>query len=1254
MRLEVDNYGYRTYYFYRPSDNLLVRQVKTLTPFVNFNNLEQIATAERSSNANYLITDYELDEAGQMLAMIDPRGIRHEMEYDSRARMTAKVEAVGSEVEARMEKLYDAQSNLIEERHPRYFDENDTNGYQQCHTTYTYTRRNFVKSMIDASSSNIAATVDYSYYDDGLLRSQTDPYTSEESASSAVKTHQRLWHICCGRPQAQIDQDGHGEITNNDFYGNITHIINVSDVLSHSSNYHDPINSKTVQEVTKRFDSRHRLVAQTLWLSPLGEVDPNDVPIATNKNQGLTTTYEYFDEVIGINGLITDSRLQKLYEQLVADGVVLTGNANNIAIGSAMLMINPANEHHLTFYDGLRRQLATAVIKRSDYKPLTWQTYHYDNLRNGLLEVTTKDSQNYKKTMRYDGAGRMLASIDEKGQITSFTYDGNNNRLSFRDPNGVGQDCEYDERNRDTLCTDTTGDITRKEYNANNQVIRSFDEKNAMSSMDYDARGRKITMTDRVLATTTYTYDGSSNLLSVTDGQFKTTLYEYNKRNLQTSITYAGHNPDVAIGEQGWDKTFCSYDALQRKKDCIDQTGQKISYTYDLANRMTRRTYFTPTGNANSVEDLGFRKESQDKFNYDTASRLTRAYKGRYNNHIELAYDERGLLTLERLRSNGRHWTLKYRYDNKNRRTYMRNSTRDQNFMSYDSRNQLTKVRYKRVARRKRVLTISSNFTYDAGMREITRSYGNNVKETRSYNLDNTISSISNKHYTLNYDYDENKNVTREESTGTFSNRSWESGFDAQDRLTSWQRFNSNGNEIDNRSWDLSLIGNQDVVTINGQTDNRTYNDTHQLLSKSNRTYEYGIRGYQTKRSTSSSFSSSEVNQKLSWDIDGHLKQVNNASNNRLIAKYAYDALGRRIRKQVFSNSKIAETRIYVNSGNRVADEYQARRGNRFSILRRYVYGNYVDDVVGIIYGSSSFYYHHQDRQYSSRALTNGRGGIVESYSYTPYGERITDSRSQANMLKQSQYGQSIGFTGRYFDSETGLYYFRARYYDTEQGRFISRDPAGYVDGMGLYNGYFASRFLTDPHGRRSFNFTSIPNKKDLPCPCKKGDKLYSDTTVHNEGIEYKALQGIDLIATPSEHAFTSTINSVIIATGLTILNSLGRTLLSSAIGTLQGASASVNGGIVDANYTIYGRKFNFKSFKYWVCGANNDWTGFKQTDVEASRWIHNQINIGGTIHSWINLLNPPTGAIGRSLFAPVTPYPSPSIKIKKLEHGKI
>ena len=78
---------------------------------------------------------------------------------------------------------------------------------------------------------------------------------------------------------------------------------------------------------------------------------------------------------------------------------------------------------------------------------------------------------------------------------------------------------------------------------------------------------------------------------------------------------------------------------------------------------------------------------------------------------------------------------------------------------------------------------------------------------------------------------------------------------------------------------------------------------------------------------------------------------------------------------------------------------------------------------------------------------------------------KTINTRWHGSNLAQSHYENAIGFTGRHLDSETDLYYFRARYYDTEQGRFISRDPAGYVDGLGLYNGYFATRFMMDPSG---------------------------------------------------------------------------------------------------------------------------------------------------------------------------------------------
>jgi len=46
----------------------------------------------------------------------------------------------------------------------------------------------------------------------------------------------------------------------------------------------------------------------------------------------------------------------------------------------------------------------------------------------------------------------------------------------------------------------------------------------------------------------------------------------------------------------------------------------------------------------------------------------------------------------------------------------------------------------------------------------------------------------------------------------------------------------------------------------------------------------------------------------------------------------------------------------------------------------------------------------------------------------------------------------------------------QARYYDPEMGRFASRDKLEYVDGMGLYNGYFAQSFNLDPSGNQQFN----------------------------------------------------------------------------------------------------------------------------------------------------------------------------------------
>jgi len=82
--------------------------------------------------------------------------------------------------------------------------------------------------------------------------------------------------------------------------------------------------------------------------------------------------------------------------------------------------------------------------------------------------------------------------------------------------------------------------------------------------------------------------------------------------------------------------------------------------------------------------------------------------------------------------------------------------------------------------------------------------------------------------------------------------------------------------------------------------------------------------------------------------------------------------------------------------------------------------------------------------------LTDAAGTVLERYRYDAFGApTITSATGQA--LSRSAYGNRILFTGREYEAETGLYYYRARYYSPTLGRFLSRDPLGPLPDLNLY-----------------------------------------------------------------------------------------------------------------------------------------------------------------------------------------------------------
>ena len=223
-------------------------------------------------------------------------------------------------------------------------------------------------------------------------------------------------------------------------------------------------------------------------------------------------------------------------------------------------------------------------------------------------------------------------------------------------------------------------------------------------------------------------------------------------------------------------------------------------------------------------------------------------------------------------------------------------------------------------------------------------------------------------------------------------------------------------------------------------------------------------------RNQYSAISTSGENVAVSYDLDGNMAQdgvwtysydaagrlATVESNGIAVAAFAYDARGRRVKKEAFDG-----THLYFYDGWLLIYEHIVRPDNTTNEID-YVWGKDISGtrggaagIGGLLYLAVSdsstpnsptrqLYVPFYDNNGNITRYLDSSGNTVAQYTYDAFGNTISQSGPFADFFRHR-------FSTKYFDAESGLYYYGYRYYNPALMRWLNRDPIEEESGLNLY-----------------------------------------------------------------------------------------------------------------------------------------------------------------------------------------------------------